>query len=212
MADVKHRLTLACEAEATLEEKRSVFIADAAPVSSEEEARTFLEKIRHKYADANHHVYAYDLAGGVVSRYSDDSQPQGTAGMPVLNVIKMSGATDVCVVVTRYFGGTLLGTGGLVRAYSGAAKLALDAAGIVEMAPFSICEIHCSYAEYQRLTVQLPKWGASEENASFGSDVTVTAATPVENTEALDAAVSELTKGKTAFSVIGTEERAAKHG
>lgn len=212
MADTKHRLTLAGEAEARLEEKRSVFIASAAPVTNEDEARAFLEKIRHRYADANHHVYAYDLAGGVVSRYSDDSEPQGTAGMPVLNVIKMSGATDLCIVVTRYFGGTLLGTGGLVRAYSGAAKLALDAAGIVEMAPFSICEIHCTYAEYQRLTVQLPKWGATEEGASFGSDVSVTAAIPTEKTEMLSLAVSELTKGKASFTVIGTEERAAKRG
>lgn len=211
MTERKHRLTLAGEAEATLEEKRSVFIADAAPVGNEEEARAFLEKIRHRYADANHHVYAYYLDGGIVARYSDDSEPQGTAGMPVLNVIKMSGAADVCVVVSRYFGGTLLGTGGLVRAYSGAAKLAIDAAGIVEMAPFSLCEITCSYADYQRLTVQLPKWSASEENAAFGSDVTVTAAVPEEKTDKLSAAVSELTKGKAGFAVVGNEERAARH-
>ena len=210
MPDTKHRLTLAREAEASLEEKRSVFIASAAPVKNEEEARAFLERIRHKYADANHHVYAYVLDGGIVARYSDDSEPQGTAGMPVLNVIKMSGATDLCVVVTRYFGGTLLGAGGLVRAYSGAAKLSLDEAGIVEMVPFSICEIGCSYAEYQRLTVQLPKWGAAEENAAFASSVTVTAAVPAEETDALAAAVSELTKGKAWFSVVGTEERPSK--
>ena len=135
--------------------------------SRDEEARAgypFVDPPR-KYRDATHHVYAYLLRRGAVARYSDDGEPQGTAGVPVLNVVKMSGASDLCVVVTRYFGGILLGAGGLVRAYSAAAKRALDAAGIVTMTEFALLSIRCSYSDYQRLTAQLPKLGVSGTGA-----------------------------------------------
>ncbi|MBQ4097390.1 MAG: YigZ family protein, partial [Clostridia bacterium] len=105
----KKRITLARAASAEMEERKSVFIGYATPITCEEDARAFIEKKKKEYYDARHNVYAYVLDGGSVARYSDDSEPQGTAGIPILNVIKMSGATDLCIVVTRYFGGILLG-------------------------------------------------------------------------------------------------------
>ncbi len=125
MADYK---TVRAAASGELTEKRSRFIGYCKPVSTEEEATAFIASIRSRHWDARHNVYAYSLREGNLRRYSDDGEPSGTAGMPVLDVLQKSGVTDVCVVVTRYFGGVLLGTGGLVRAYSQAARLGLNAA------------------------------------------------------------------------------------
>ena len=116
---------------AEYEDRKSVFIGEALPVSSEAEALEFLASVKKKYPDARHHVYAYVLRDNSIMRFSDDSEPQGTAGMPVLDVIRKRGCTDVIIVVTRYFGGTLLGTGGLVRAYTAAAVGALESAEII---------------------------------------------------------------------------------
>lgn len=208
MADGKGRVTLARRASAEMEEKKSVFIGAAAPVSSEEEARTFIAEMRRTYHDATHNVYAYLLNGGAVARYSDDGEPQGTAGVPMLNVIKMSGATDLCVVVTRYFGGILLGAGGLVRAYSASAKQAIDAAGIVTMEDFAILRIRVSYSDYQRVTAQLPKLGVTEDGADFGADVTVAAGVLSTRVDEVSRALSELTGGRAAVEIVGHEERA----
>jgi len=210
MRENTDRRTLARRASAEMTERKSVFIGTAAPVSSEEEARALIEEMRREYHDATHNVYAYILNGGAVARYSDDGEPQGTAGVPVLNVLKMSGATDVCVVVTRYFGGILLGAGGLVRAYSAAAKLAIDTAGIVTMTDFAVLTIRCSYSDYQKLTVQLPKYGATEDSTEFLSDVTVTAGIENSRAPALIAAVSELTNGRASAQITAHEERAAE--
>ena len=99
------RITLASAVSVEMEERKSIFIGHATPITSEEEARAFIEAKKKEYHDARHNVYAYLLSENSIARYSDDGEPQGTAGMPVLNVLKMSGATDLCVVVTRYFGG-----------------------------------------------------------------------------------------------------------
>lgn len=171
--DEKVRLTVAGEAEAEIEEKRSVFIGQICPVANEDEARAFIERIKKKHYDARHNVFAYILDGGSISRFTDDGEPKGSAGIPVLNVLKMSGATDVCVVVTRYFGGILLGTGGLVRAYSAAAKAALDAAGLAVMEMYDLLEVTCSYSDYQKLQSLITKSGAIEEDSDFGSEVTM---------------------------------------
>ena len=203
------RLTLARRASAEMTERKSVFIGTAAPVASEEEARSLIEEMRREYHDATHNVYAYILNSGAVARYSDDGEPQGTAGIPVLNVLKMSGATDLCVVVTRYFGGILLGAGGLVRAYSAAAKLALDEAGIVAMTDFAVLQIQCSYSDYQRLTVQLPKYGATEDDTQFDSAVSILAGIESSRAPALMAALSELTNGRASAEIVGHEERPA---
>lgn len=111
-------------------ERKSVFIGYSAIVKNEEEALEIIKQRKKKFADATHNVYAYIIGDGTIARYSDDGEPQGTSGMPTLNAIRMSGITDVCVVITRYFGGILLGAGGLVRAYSTAASMALEAGGV----------------------------------------------------------------------------------
>ena len=119
--------TLRGPAEAELTEKRSVFICRVKPVSTEEEALAFLNDIRRRFSDARHNVYAYALRGNGISRFSDDGEPHGTAGLPTLDVLRKGGIVDAVAVTTRYFGGILLGTGGLVRAYSLAASMAVSA-------------------------------------------------------------------------------------
>lgn len=133
------------------EDRKSVFIGEAAPVSTEEDAIRFIEAVKKKYPDASHHVYAYVLRENSIMRYSDDREPQGTAGMPVLDVIRKGQCTDVVIVVTRYFGGTLLGTGGLVRAYTSAAAGAVKEAEIITYDLFSEVEVNSSYSDYQRI-------------------------------------------------------------
>jgi len=130
---LKSYLTVNKSASAEIVEKKSRFIASIAPVVSEEEAIAFLELIRKRYKDAGHNVYAYKV--GLLSeiiRCSDDGEPSGTAGKPVLDLIAGNDLRNIIIIVTRYFGGTLLGSGGLVRAYSGAAKEALQASGVIE--------------------------------------------------------------------------------
>ena len=130
-------VTIGKEGSATLVEKKSEFIGYAAHVENESEALDFIAKIKHRHSDARHNVYAYVLKKNNIMRYSDDGEPQGTAGMPVLDVIRKTGFTDAVIVVTRYFGGILLGTGGLVRAYSASAKLAVEDAGILDLSGIS---------------------------------------------------------------------------
>lgn len=208
--ETKRRITLASEVSVEMEEKKSLFIGHAKPVSTEEEARAFIDAKKKEFHDATHNVYAYLLNGGAIARYSDDGEPQGTAGMPVLNVIKMSGATDLCVVVTRYFGGILLGAGGLVRAYSSSAKQAVDEAGMAVFEDYSVMQIKVSYSDYQKLTVALEKLGASEDSCDFGEDVSVVTAIEKPREDEIRAMVSELTYGKGTVTVIGYEERASR--
>ena len=162
------------------------------------------------FADATHNVWAYYLDEGIHVRYSDDGEPQGTAGMPVLNVLKMSGATDMCVVVTRYFGGTLLGAGGLVRAYSAAAKAALDAAGFAYMENYTLFRLTVNYSDHQRLADKLPKIGAIIDNTEFGGDVVLHLAIESAREEEIAPVVSEITNGKGLLEVVGIEERASR--
>jgi uncharacterized YigZ family protein len=123
--------TVSKQATAEITEKKSRFIANVCPISAEQQGLDFLQSVRSKYYDARHNVFAYVLRQNNIQRYSDDGEPSGTAGMPTLDVIRKEGLTDLLVVVTRYFGGILLGTGGLVRAYTKAAKEGIEAAGII---------------------------------------------------------------------------------
>ena len=175
-------LTLLEESHAEYEEKRSRFLSVAIPCTTEEEVTERLAEIRSKYWDARHNVYAYILKNGA-SRFSDDSEPHGTAGKPVLDVLSGSGLVDVLVVVTRYFGGTLLGTGGLVRAYSTAAREALANAQRVRMCPCVTYEIACTYPDHQRLSRLLSDYNATVEDTVFGADVTVCFALQEESCE-----------------------------
>ena len=138
-------------AEFEYEDRKSVFIGEAAPVTTEDEALAFIASVKKKYPDARHHVYAYVLRENSLMRFSDDREPQGTAGMPVLDAIRKNGCTDTVIVVTRYFGGTLLGTGGLVRAYSSAANGALKAGNIITYDVYASLKITVSYSDYQKL-------------------------------------------------------------
>lgn len=209
-APKEKRISIAREVSCEMEERKSVFIAHARPVSTEDEAKQFILAKKSEYADATHNVYAYLLNGGAVARFSDDGEPQGTAGPPTLNVLKTSGACDLVVVVTRYFGGILLGAGGLVRAYSSAARLALDSAGIVAYEPFALVRIRMSYSDYQKFTIVLQKMNAKEESAEFGADVAVTTALEANRTEELALLTAELTCGRGTMEIIGYEERPSR--
>ncbi len=208
--EFKKRITLASSVSCEMEERKSIFIGHATPVRNEDEARAFIEAKRKEYHDATHNVYAYLLNDGATARYYDDGEPQGTAGMPVLNILKMSGACDLCVVVTRYFGGILLGAGGLVRAYAASAKIAVEAAGMAVFEPYALMKIGVTYSDYQRLTVALAKLGASEDHCDFGENVTVTCAVEAARAEEVAKTVSEMTYGKGKFAVLGYEERASR--
>ncbi len=164
--------TLAGEGVGVYEEKRSEFIGVAAHIDSEKDAQELIKRIKAEHHDARHNVFAYVCASGNVQRYSDDGEPLGTAGIPVLDVIRKSGLDDVCVVVTRYFGGVLLGAGGLVRAYTAAAKLAIDEAGIVTYEKYSEFRLVLNYSDYQKILAKLPSFNAKIDNTDFATDVT----------------------------------------
>ena len=155
-------------------EKRSRFIGYVRPVQTAEEATAFVAEIQKKHWDAKHNVYAYMLRDGNVKRYSDDGEPQGTAGVPTLDVLEKSGVTDVAVVVTRYFGGILLGGGGLVRAYSHAAHLALAAGEIITMGLCSILTVSVDYPFYAKLLPFLEKTAAKILDTDFSEKVRIT--------------------------------------
>lgn len=165
--------TVAAEAAEEFTERRSRFIGRAAPVSTEEDAARFLDRVRSENRDAAHNVYAYLLRENGVMRCSDDGEPQGTAGQPVLNALVKSGATDAAVVVTRYFGGILLGAGGLVRAYSHGASLAVARADVVSMRACFVGEITCPYSRYGRVAALVAARGGVEEDARFEEAVTL---------------------------------------
>ena len=187
--------TVMCDTEAELEEKRSVFIAAVRRVSSEAEAEAFLKERKKKHPAARHTVFAYLLRSGV-KRYGDDSEPQGTAGMPTLKAIEQRGLADVCIATTRYFGGILLGAGGLTRAYGAAAHAALDAAGVAEFIPFTDLLLDLTYPDYQRLLQELPRFSARERAADFSDRVCLTVALPATQSAGFRARVTDLTAGR----------------
>ena len=196
--------TVECEGVAEFEEKKSVFIGHCARVTNEEDAAAYVKQLKKQYADARHNVWAYLLRGGIVARYSDDGEPQGTAGVPVLDVIRKSGAEDVCVVVTRYFGGILLGAGGLVRAYSHTASLALAQAHIITYEKYDELTLSCSYSDYQKLSAELPKYGAVVDSTDFADDVVLKFALKQGQTADLLAKVQEMSAGKIIPEITGT--------
>ncbi len=203
MADVMLYTTLEGEGEAEFVEKKSVFIGHAAPVKTEEEAQAYVKKYKNAYMDARHNVWAYLMKGEIVARYSDDGEPQGTAGVPVLDTIRKSGVTDAVVVVTRYFGGILLGAGGLVRAYSHTAKLALEAAHVITYERYTELELNCSYSDYQRYLAELPRFGAVVDDTQFADRVTLRFAVKDCVTEGLFRFIQELSGGRDQASVLG---------
>ena len=175
-------------------EKRSRFIGHVWRVESEEEARARIEETRKKHYDARHNCWCYIIKDGPV-RYSDDGEPQGTAGQPMLNVFQREGVVNVCCVVTRYFGGILLGAGGLVRAYTQSAKDALDTAGISVVRRWVAMEVPCTYAQFEAMRREVSAFGGVVEEVDYGSDVVLSALLPEERAEEFAAHVLDATAG-----------------
>ncbi len=184
-------------------EKRSRFIGYAKPVKTNDEAVDFINEIKQKHWDATHNVYAYVLRQGQTRRYSDDGEPQGTAGIPVLDVLLKEGLTDLVVVVTRYFGGILLGTGGLVRAYSHSAKIAVDAARIITMALCSTVRVRCDYNFYGRLSSLIPEMGGTVVSSEFTDSVEVAFTIPSEKAETFNKKLIDISNGRFFGEIIG---------
>jgi uncharacterized YigZ family protein len=188
-------VTVAGAASAELIEKRSRFLSEIRPVSSEEEFAAFLSEKRSSNWDASHNCYAYILKNGGAMRYSDDGEPGGTAGMPILEVLKREELVDAAVIVTRYFGGTLLGTGGLVRAYTASAKLAIDAADRVEICRCVDFSIRADYPLYDRLVLLLTDGGAEVLDTVYEADVTIRARIRAADLDRFTASLTELSGG-----------------
>ena len=186
-------------------EKKSKFIGYAKPVKTQEEAVEFISKIKSKHWDATHNVYAYVLRENNIQRYSDDGEPSGTAGVPVLDVMLKENLVDVCVVATRYFGGTLLGAGGLVRAYSHTSKIALEAAGIITMAQCSVMSAEVDYSFYDRLNILLSDFSAVILDTSFSDKVCVEFSVKENIVDLLNAKLIDVSNGKYALKFLRSE-------
>ena len=189
--------------EAEYIDKKSRFIGQVQHAESVSEAMPFVESVRRKHADATHNVWAYVLADGQM-RWSDDGEPGGTSGQPTLNVFRSANVCDVVCVVTRYFGGILLGSGGLVRAYSKAASMALEAAGRARMAEWQSVAVECSYAHYERLRRLLEGEGAQDMAGDFAEFVTVTCLLPAGMPEQIGGRITDMTAGGARMSVLGS--------
>ena len=196
MSESNFYTTVEKEASAEFEERKSLFIGYAKPIKNADEAMEFVKQKKKEHADATHNVFAYILEGGRVAKYSDDGEPQGTAGMPVLDTIKKSGVDGVCVVVTRYFGGILLGAGGLVRAYAHGAKIALEAANIITYEKYEVFTLRCGYSEYQKVLPVLTAHSAVIDDTVFEADVKIVFAVKNGVAQTLMPKISELSYGK----------------
>ena len=176
-------------------EKRSRFIGQVFPAASEAEARARIEAVRKEHHDARHNCWCYRVREGNILRYSDDGEPQGTAGQPMLNVFEREDVWDVCCVVTRYFGGILLGAGGLTRAYGGTARLALQAAGLSRMQLWATAAVPCTYPLYERMKLVVESVGGMVEDTEYGADILLTVLLPAERFGQLEEQVTELSAG-----------------
>ncbi len=176
-------------------EKKSTFIGYSTFVENEEMALEIIKQKKKEFQDATHNVYAY-VIGDSIARYSDDNEPQGTAGMPVLNAIRMSGISDVLVVVTRYFGGILLGAGGLVRAYSTAASMSLNSADILVYEDYRVLKIECSYSDYGKLSTELATVSAIIDESDFSDNVKIIFAIKEEIADAFISSLTDIFNGR----------------
>lgn len=193
--------------EAEYVEKRSRFIGEVYPVESEAEARAYIEAVKKTHYDARHHCWCFRLHGGA-ERYSDDGEPQGTAGQPMLNVFQREGIENVLCVVTRYFGGILLGAGGLVRAYTQAAKEALDAAGISAVRPWVEVAFPCPYSLFERVKLAVEAHGGQMGESEYAAEVNVRALLPQGMVADFSAAMTELAAGNITVECLGEQWRA----
>ncbi len=193
------------DAESEFTEKRSRFISHLWRVETEAEARARIEEMKKKYYDARHNCWCYLLKEGNIVRYSDDGEPQGTAGQPMLNVFQREEVANVCCVVTRYFGGVLLGAGGLTRAYTKGAKDALDAAGIARMSLWTVWDVPCTYPLLERVKLDIAAAGGVIRDTAYGADITLRAAFLQENASAFGKKLTELSAGRLQMTAVGEE-------
>lgn len=190
-------LILTKGAEAELVEKKSRFIATVRPAADEAEAEAFIDEMKKKYYDARHNCSAYVIGSKAqITRSSDDGEPSGTAGRPMLEVLLASGIRNAAVVVTRYFGGTLLGTGGLVRAYSGVLKEALDKCAIARQRFGVRLHIRTDYNAVGKIQYLLAGRKINIEESIYGADVELTVLSPVEEYEGLCKEIAEITSAQ----------------
>lgn len=189
---MKEYVTIAGRAQDEFVERKSQFIGYVAPAETEEEALAFLEEIRTKHRDATHNCFAYILKNGV-KRCSDDGEPQGTAGVPILDVLEREGLTDIIAVVTRYFGGIMLGAGGLVRAYAHGAKIGVDAATRKVMSPAILAQVTMDYNQYGKINNILSKYTVMVQDTQFMENVTMTLLFMEREFQSFCAEVTELT-------------------
>ena len=189
--------------EAEFVEKRSSFLGHVRLVETEEEAKAFVAEMKKKYYDARHNCWCYIIRDGA-ERYSDDGEPQGTAGIPMLEVFRREGVCNVVCVVTRYFGGVLLGAGGLLRAYTRSAKDALDAAGISMVRRWVETDIPCSYSMAEKLKLEVPNFGGVVSDTEYGAAVTIKALIPEEQSEAFNNRIFDISNGS--VSPVNTGE------
>ena len=193
--------------EAELTEKRSQFLGHVRCVETEEQARAFIAEMKKKYYDARHNCWCYIIRGGA-ERYSDDGEPQGTAGIPMLEVFRREGVTNVVCVVTRYFGGVLLGAGGLLRAYTKSAKDALTAAGVSAVRRWVELDIPCSYAQSETLKLEVAAAGGVVAGMDYAAGVTIKALAPEERAEDFCARIFDISAGSVQPVVTGEDFRA----
>lgn len=195
MNEITFYKTIKNRARAELIEKKSRFIATVMPTTHEEEALALISELRKEFYDASHNVYAYIVSGSGAARYSDDGEPGGTAGLPVMEVLKKEGLTDVTVIVTRYFGGTLLGAGGLIRAYSKSAKMGLSAGGIVTMTRCRDITVNCPYDLFGRVKHMIQTGGYEMCDVTYGADVSIEVCVRYDIVDKFSAEVTEVTAG-----------------
>lgn len=190
------------DGEAEFTEKRSSFLGHVRMVETEDEAKTFVAEMKKKYYDARHNCWCYIIKDGAV-RYSDDGEPQGTAGIPMLEVLKREGVTNVVCVVTRYFGGVLLGTGGLLRAYTKSAKDALDAAGISVVRRWVMAELACTYSLLERMKLECTAANGLVSDVEYSTDVCLKLLLPEDGVEDFSRRIADVTAGASRLAIIG---------
>lgn len=188
-------------------EKRSRFIGRIWPVETEEEALSRIQEMKKQHYDATHNCWAYIIHGGAV-RFSDDGEPGGTAGMPMLQVLQREGLNNVVCVVTRYFGGILLGAGGLVRTYTKGAKIAVDAAGKSIKRVWTVLYVPCPYSFYERVKLEIEAFGGILRSTDFGAEVDMEILFPQANAQPFLDRLTDLTSGTVEGMEIGQEYRA----
>ena len=193
--------------EAEFIEKKSRFIGRIWQVQSEEEALDVIQQMKKKHYDATHNCWAYIIRDGAV-RFSDDGEPGGTAGMPMLQVLQREGLYNVVCVVTRYFGGILLGAGGLVRAYTKGAKVAVDAAGKSMKRIWTALYVPCPYSFYERFKIETESLGGIIRRTDFGSEVEIEVLLPEENASVFLKRLTDLSAGSIEEMKLGQEYRA----